>query len=125
MSERVAYAGSKVIIEFAELPDGRMPAFDFFDQQERRCQARLYALFQRLGEAGRIHNERQFKKLEGAFWEFKADRVRLICSFAGNRLVILTNGFNKKSRKTPGNELVRASHIMRDCVNLKLGPKKK
>jgi phage-related protein len=124
MRDRVVYSGSKVTIEFAELPNGRMPACEFVEQQDRRCQARLYALFQRLGETQRIHNELQFKKLEGAFWEFKADGVRLICFFAGNRLLILTNGFKKKSRKTPSNELVRASHIMRDCVNLKFGPTK-
>lgn len=64
-----------------------------------------------------------FKKLEGTddLWEVRAefggDAFRLLGFWDEGRLVILTNGFAKKTQKTPEREIALAEQRKRDQVN--------
>jgi phage-related protein len=64
-----------------------------------------------------------FKKLSGTddIWEVRvqmgSDIIRLLGFFSGSRLVILTNGFAKKTRKTPPREIVLAEQPRRDYLS--------
>ena len=66
-----------------------------------------------------------FKKLVSTdgIWEvrvqFGGDIFRLLGFFDGSSLVILTNGFAKKSQKTPPQEIVLAEQRKRDYLNRK------
>jgi len=61
-----------------------------------------------------------FKKLEGTedLWEvraeFSGDAFRLLGFWDAGRLVILTNGFAKKTQKTPEREIALAEQRKRD-----------
>lgn len=44
---------------------------------------------------------------------------RVFCFFDGNRLVILLSGFQKKTQKTPLNEIKRAERLMNEYYNEK------
>jgi phage-related protein len=44
---------------------------------------------------------------------------RVFCFFDGDRLVILINGFQKKSQKTPRNEIEKALRIMAEYYEQK------
>lgn len=44
--------------------------------------------------------------------EYESNIYRIFCCFDRGRLVVLFNGFQKKSKKTPKKELIRAETIM-------------
>ena len=64
-----------------------------------------------------------FKKLEGTedLWEVRAefgsDAFRLLGFWDEGRLVILTNGFAKKTQKTPEREIALAEQRKRDHLS--------
>jgi len=63
-----------------------------------------------------------FKKLENTdeIWEVRtrigSNSYRLLCFLHKNGLVILTNGFQKKTQKTPRNEIKLAETRKRDWL---------
>ena len=68
------------------------------------------------------------KKLEGTdgLWEvrteFGGDAFRLLGFWEAGRLIILTNGFAKKTPKTPERELALAEQRRRDYLNRRKQP---
>jgi len=46
--------------------------------------------------------------------EFESNIYRILCFFDKGNLVILANGFQKKSQKTPKNEIDRAEKIRKE-----------
>ena len=68
------------------------------------------------------------KKLEGTdgLWEVRAefggDAFRLVGFWEAGRLIILTNGFAKKTPKTPERELALAEQRRRDYLNRRKQP---
>jgi phage-related protein len=72
--------------------------------------------------------EQYLKKLEGTdgLWEVRAefggDAFRLLGFWEAGRLIILTNGFAKKTQKTPQRELAIADQRRRDYLNRKKQP---
>jgi len=69
-----------------------------------------------------------FKKLEGTadLWEVRAefggDAFRLLGFWESGRLIILTNGFSKKTQKTPEREIALAEQRRRDHLSRKKNP---
>ena len=67
--------------------------------------------------------QQYFKKLEGTddLWEVRAefggDALRLLGFWGEGRLVILTNGFAKKTQKTPEREIALAEQRKRDHLS--------
>ena len=63
-----------------------------------------------------------FRKLSSSeeIWECRVavgtNCYRLLCFFAGSSLVVLTNGFIKKTRKTPRQEIEKAERFRRDFL---------
>jgi phage-related protein len=82
---------------------------------ERSDQKKIIALLQRAADFGPPINEEKFKKLcsEGIY-EFKSYQVRILCAFEKGKVIILTHGFMKKSKKTPSNEIERAIRLLRE-----------
>lgn len=108
---KLAYSGCRFTIEYATLQDGSCPALEFFNGLDRRWQARMYYLYQRLGDTGWMGNEEQFSKVSADFYEFKAFQVRLLCYFKPGSRVVVTHGFIKKRNRMDRNELARAERI--------------
>ena len=75
-----------------------------------------------------------FKSIEGVKGlfeirvEYESNIYRIFCCFDKGNLVVLFNGFQKKTQKTPTNELNKAEKIMEEYFNeqkvLKNGNKK-
>lgn len=67
--------------------------------------------------------QQYFKKLEGTedLWEVRAefggDAFRMLGFWDAGRLIILTNGFDKKTQKTPEREIALAEQRKRDHLN--------
>lgn len=51
--------------------------------------------------------------------EYQSNIYRIFCCFDKGRLVILFNGFQKKTQKTPKNELEKATILMNEYFQQK------
>lgn len=64
-----------------------------------------------------------FKNIEGIKGlfeiriEYESNIYRIFCCFDKGNLVVLFNGFHKKTQKTPTKELYRAERIMQEYFN--------
>lgn len=69
--------------------------------------------------------EKYLKHIEGTkgLYEirakFSSDIVRVFCFFDGEKLVVLLSGFQKKTQKTPKNEIDKALRLMQEYFNEK------
>jgi len=97
-------------IEFYRLPNGNSPIEEFLDSLMGK-QAKKILWVLRLIEELDVIPRQYFKKLVGSegIWEvrirFGKDIFRLLGFFANGTLLILTNGFAKKTQKTPPQEI--------------------
>lgn len=99
--------------------------FDFFDKQSEKVKDKIdYVLFL-ITVADRIP-KKFFQYLEGTNGlyeirvEYQGNIFRIFCCFDEGNLVVLFNGFQKKSQKTPKSELDKAVKIMKEYYNEQL-----
>lgn len=92
-------------IEFYEKPDGTYPAEEFILIQDVKMKAKLYRVIELLEEYGNQLREPYSKHLDDGIFELRAkhgsDISRVLYFFIDGQKIILTNGFIKKSQKTP------------------------
>jgi phage-related protein len=115
-SSRLVYDGAVFRIEFYVAPNGTAPAEEWLDQLPLGTQQKFAALFVRMGDTGKIWNERKFKHLTETdqIFEFKVEADRVLCFFFVGRRLILTHGFRKSGDKTPKREIERAETYKED-----------
>jgi phage-related protein len=101
------------------------PVVDFFDSLSgKQSQKVLWVL--RLIEELDIVPGQYLKKLINTddIWEVRVqvgnNTFRLLGFFVENNLLILTNGFTKKTQKTPSQEINLAQQRKRDYLNRRL-----
>ena len=109
-SSRLVYNGASLSIEFYVTSNGAVPAEEWLEQLPLAIQQKFAALFARIGDTGKIWNERKFKHLTETdqIFEFKVETDRILCFFFVGRRLILTHGFRKAGDKTPKREIARA-----------------
>ena len=110
---RLIYAGEVFRVEFLVAPGGHCLAKEWLEAQPLKIQNKFGMLFKVMGDQGKIRSEQKFKHLAGSdqIFEFKADSGRVLSFFFIDRRIILTNGFSKKSKKTPKGEIERAEAL--------------
>ena len=98
-----------------ELVFYRKYASDFIQEQPDNVQKKIFHVLNIV----RTHDPIPtmfFKHIEAGLYEirieFQSNIYRIFCCFDSGWLVILFNGFQKKTRKTPTNEIERAKRIM-------------
>ena len=100
---------SKFEIEFFEKPDGTYPAEEFILAQNTKMKAKLYRTLELLEEWGYELREPYSKMLDGGIFELRvkqgSDISRVLYFFVIDKKIILTNGFVKKTQKTPAKEI--------------------
>ncbi|HEX5544696.1 MAG TPA: type II toxin-antitoxin system RelE/ParE family toxin [Nitrospira sp.] len=113
---RLVYDGTVFRIEFYIAPNGIIPAKDWLEQLPLAAQQKFAALFARMGDIGKIWNERKFKHLTETdqLFEFKVEADRVLCFFFVGRRLILTHGFKKTGDRTPKREIDRAEAYKKD-----------
>ncbi len=88
----------------------------FISELADKDKKKIVRLFQYTVENGPLRNEEKFKKLETresvTLFEFKAGQVRILCSFDGRSIIVLTHGFIKQQQKTPHTEIDRAFRLL-------------
>lgn len=90
---------------------------DFLIKQPRKVQDKIFKIIEAIETLERVPSS-YLKHLTGTNGLYEA-RIQLgsniwraFCFFDGDKLVVLMNGFQKKSQKTPKNEIERALKIM-------------
>jgi len=113
---KLVYEGEIFRIEFYVDSSGNSPAENWLDELPTKKQQKFIALFVRLGDHGKIWNERKFKHLADTdqIFEFKVDDSRVLSFFFYGKRLILTTGFTKKSTKTPKRQISKAETYKRD-----------
>jgi len=88
-------------------------AREYIDSLQKAEQQKATALLQRASQEGPPKNTQKFVKVEGDIYEFKPSKQdRLLCFFEGEKTIIITHGFTKKSRRIPRNEIDRANSLI-------------
>lgn len=89
---------------------------DFFDNQKQKVKDKIIWTF-KLIETIKNVPEDYLKHLEGTngLYEIRvqqgSDIYRIFCFFDAGKLVVLANGFHKKTQKTPKSEIEKALKI--------------
>jgi len=90
---------------------------DFLIKQPKKVQDKIYKIIEAIETLERVPSN-YLKHIVGTNGLYEA-RIKLgsniwrvFCFFDNNKLVILLNGFQKKTQKTPKNEIVLALSLM-------------
>ncbi len=111
-------------VNFYKSSSGKSPIIDFLDSLSGK-QAQKITWVLGIIEESRIVPKQYFKKLINTdnIWEVRvissSNIFRLLGFFDGNNLVILTNGFVKKTQKTPKKEIKLAEKRKKDYLERK------
>ena len=105
-------------IEFYQLPNGAKPAEEFLDSLDTKMRTKALHSLSILEEFGNQLREPYSKQLEAGLFElrikFASDISRLFYFFVVNHTIVITNGFVKKTTKTPKSELILARKYKAD-----------
>ncbi len=108
---------------FYDLPDGREPAREFLDSLDVKMRAKMVRTIELLQHDGTSLREPYSKALEDGIFEVRAkvgsDISRVLYFFFVGHRIVLTNGFIKKTQKTPPGEIERAKAYRREYLDRK------
>ena len=108
-------------ISFYKTTAGRSPVEEFLDSLTGKQAQKVAWVLRLIEEMDKIPAQ-YFKKLPGTedIWEVRVqmggDIVRFLGFLYGARFVVLTNGFAKKTRKTPPKEIALAEQRRREFL---------
>lgn len=105
-------------IEFFTLADGSMPVKEFLDALEIKMRAKMIWTINLLKNNGTNLRLPYSEFLEDGIFELRAKQSsnisRVLYFFFNGRKIILTNGFIKKTQKTPKNQIELAKKYKAD-----------
>lgn len=108
---------------FYDKADGTEPAKEFILSLDTKMRAKMLRTVSLLAANGPELREPSSKPLGDGIFELRAkvgsDISRILYFFVVGRRVILTNGFIKKTQKTPPAELDRAKRYRADYLSRK------
>ncbi len=98
---------------------------DFYIEQTEKVQEKIEFVFKILRTVQNVPNKflDHMTGTEGLFEiriEYESKIYRIFCCFDKGNLVVLFNGFHKKSQKTPKNEIELALKLKDEYFNLKM-----
>lgn len=106
-------------IIFYRTAGGACPVEEYLDGLGSKQVEKILWVIRAVKELPRVP-EQYFKKLRGTeeLWEIRAefggDAFRLLGFWDGGSFIVLTNGFSKKTQKTPEREIALAEQRRRD-----------
>lgn len=107
-------------VEYYEKEDGTFPAEEFILSLDAKMQAKMFRELELLETFGNELREPHSKPLGDGIYEIRAkvasDITRVLYFFVINKKIILTNGFVKKTQKTPESEITLAKKYRKDYL---------
>ena len=105
----------KFEVQFYEKENGEIRVEDFLLSLDKKMRAKLTGMIAILQDYGNQLREPYSKHLEDGIFEIRSkvgsDISRVLYFFCYDGKIILTNGFVKKTQKTPRIEITRAKKI--------------
>lgn len=97
---------------------------EFYQNQEEKVKSKIQYVFELIKQVDRVPEKflKHLKGTEGLFEirvEFQSNIYRIFRCFDEGRLVLLFNGFQKKTQKTPKNEIEKAERLMKEYFQTK------
>ena len=92
---------------------------EFYNQQKQKVKDKIIWTLKLIETIQNVPND-YLKHLEGTDGlyeirvQFGSDIFRIFCFFDGGKLIVLANGFQKKTQKTPKSEIVKALKIKKE-----------
>ena len=110
-------------VEFYEKENGEQPAKEFLLSLDKKLRAKLADTIIILQDNGYELREPYSKHISEGIFELRAkqgsDTTRVMYFFYVDRHIILTNGFIKKTQKTPQSEIEKAKRYRSDYLKRK------
>lgn len=107
-------------IEFYEKENGSIPTEDFLNSLNSKMRAKIAGLMAILQEYGNELREPYSKHLDDGIFELRGkignDISRVLYFFYYEGKIVITNGFIKKTQKTPASELKKAKEYRKDYL---------
>lgn len=108
---------------FYDKDDGTEPAKDFILSLDKKMRAKILLSVDLLANNGYLLREPHSKHLDDGIFELRAkvgsDISRVLYFFFVGRKAVLTNGFIKKTNKTPLSEIKRAMKYRAEFLSRK------
>lgn len=107
-------------VEFNKQSDGKCLIKDFLDSLDKKLRAKLLRTIELLEHNGNELREPYSKHLEDGIFELRvkhgSDIARTLYFFIIGHKIVLTNGFVKKTQKTPKSEIELAKRCRTDYL---------
>lgn len=97
---------------------------EFYQNQDQKVKEKIQYVFELIRQVDRVP-EKFLKYLTGTNKlyeirvEYQSNIYRIFCCFDEGQLVVLFNGFQKKSQKTPQMEIDKAEQLMKNYFDKK------
>jgi len=105
-------------VEFYEQENGKTPMVEFLDSLDIKMKAKVLQMISVLQDYGNELREPYTKYLKDGIFELRvkqgSDITRSFYFFITGKKIIMTNGFVKKTSKTPENEFEKAKKYKKD-----------
>lgn len=109
---------NQYLVRFYKTRSGGTPAQEFLMQLDKKLRANMMSMITLLQEKGPDLRMPYRRHLSDGIFELRAKQGTNICRmlffFCPDQTIILTNGFVKKTQKTPFQELYRAKKYRMD-----------
>ena len=109
-------------VDFYETANGKRPAEEFLISLDRKMRTKMLRMIVILSENGNELREPYSKFISDGIYELRAkvgsDISRILYFFMIGQRIILTNGFIKKTQKTPRGELKKAIKYRADYLRI-------
>lgn len=116
----------KYDVDFFIRENGDCPVKEFLLALDKKMRAKLLVELDLLEENGPQLREPYSKHLEDGIFELRAkqgsDITRVLYFFFVGKKIILTNGFTKKTQKTPRTEIATAKKYRAEYIERKENP---
>ncbi len=108
-------------VVFYQKANGEYPAKEFINAQPVKMRAKIYRQMAVLQAAGNALREPDSKSLGDGIFELRtkqgSDITRVLYFFFVGKQIVLTNGFVKKTDKTPPREIQKALQYREDYIH--------
>lgn len=97
---------------------------EFYQKQDQKVRGKIQYVFELIRQVERVPEKflKHITESNGLYEiriKYQSNIYRIFCCFDEEKLVILFNGFQKKSQRTPNSELEKAQKLMNAYFNSK------
>ncbi len=97
---------------------------EFYQKQDKKVKGKIQYVLELIKQVERVPEKflKNIPAIKGLYEvrvEYQSNIYRIFCCFDDGKLVVLLNGFTKKTQKTPKGELEKAEKLMNEYFKTK------